>query len=114
MLPIIAVQNMCITGKFDFTYVQTVLMTCFSFKELLQRPRAEKENISYPLFAAIVTLPLSYVGWMETTQCSSFVRDYLYGHVVYDAYIPISILMWYLLCYAHAKSSEKRFKAKIA
>lgn len=114
MLPIIAVQNMFITGKFGFTYVQTVLMTCFSFKELLQRPQAEKENVSYPLYAAIVTLPLSYVGWMETTQCSRFVRDYLYGHLVYDAYIPISMLIWYLLCYAHAKSTAKLFKAKFA
>jgi len=112
MLPIIAIQLLLVTGNYGFTYVQTVLMICFSLKELAQRPLAEKENVSYPLFATIVTLPVSFVGWMETTQCTNFVKDFLYGHVVYDAYIPLSILIWYVLCYAHAKSAGQVHTAK--
>jgi hypothetical protein len=95
------VGNALVPGNFGFTYVQTILLLAFSMNQLL-RPSSEKDYFyaTYPLF---VGFPLTLVGWMESTQCSNFVRDYMYGHVVYDAYIPIATLVWYLVCYARVQ-----------
>jgi len=80
----------------QFTYVQTVLMIAFSVNQLL-RPRHEKD-LPYVLYSVLVSLPVSFIGWMESMFCSTFVKDLLYGHVAYDAYIPLAILVWYTLC----------------
>jgi len=83
--------------RFGFTYVQTVLLIVFSTNQILL-PRNEKDQ-SYALYGWMVSVPVSLVGWMESTQCSSFVMDRLYGHLVYDGYIPVAILGWYLGVY---------------
>merc|ERR1719215_259494 len=85
-------------SRFGFTYVQTVLLLLFSTNQLLLP--AEEKGRSYALFGIIVSFPVSLVGWVESTQCSVFVKDYLYGHLVYDAYIPCSMLFWYLWVFA--------------
>jgi hypothetical protein len=92
--------QLLVPNQFGFTYVQTVLMLAFSLNQL-NRPVQEKD-FSYAMYAAVVGLPVTMVGWMESTQCSAFVMDYLYGHVVYDVYIPCSMLVWYLTCYHRA------------
>lgn len=91
--------------QFGFTYVQTVLLLAFSVNQLV-RPQHEKD-FHYTLYPIIVSLPLTFVGWMESTQCSSFVKDYLYGHLAYDAYIPIAMLLWYSLCIGRVKQYAK-------
>ena len=95
------VGNTLVPANFGFTYVQTILVLTFSMNQLM-RPASEKDYFyaTYPLF---VGFPLTLVGWMESTQCSKFVRDYMYGHVVYDAYIPIANLAWYLVCYGRVQ-----------
>ena len=95
------VGNTLVPASFAFTYVQTILLLAFSINQL-SRPASEKDYFyaTYPLF---VGFPLTLVGWMESTQCSNFVRDYMYGHVVYDAYIPIANLAWYLVCYGRVQ-----------
>jgi hypothetical protein len=97
----VMVGNTLVPGNFGFTYVQTILMVAFSMNQLW-RPASEKDYFyaTYPLF---VGFPLTLVGWMESTQCSKFVREYMYGHVVYDAFIPIATLTWYLVCYARVQ-----------
>lgn len=92
--------QLVVPGQLGFTYVQTVLMLAFSLNQLA-RPVQEKD-FSYALYPVLVGFPLTVVGWMESTQCSAFVMDWLYGHVVYDAFIPCSMLVWYLSCYSRA------------
>jgi hypothetical protein len=101
-----------VPNQFGFTYVQTVLMLAFSLNQL-NRPTKEKD-FSYALYAALVGLPVTMVGWMESTQCSAFVMDYLYGHVVYDAYIPCSMLVWYLTCYHRAVRANYETSSSIS
>lgn len=110
IMPVVGLQ-LFVPGKFGFTYVQTVIMLLFSCVELVKSP-AEKQDISYPLYACIVGVPVTMMAWLESTQCSAFVRDVLYGHVVYDAFIPLAILVWYLLCYGYVTWSAKAIKAK--
>lgn len=99
------VANLFVQGRFGFTFVQTILLLAFSANQL-NRPKAEKD-FSYAMYPLVVALPLTIVGWIESTQCSIFVRDYFYGHVIYDGFIPASVLVWYLLCYANAKGKVK-------
>ena len=89
--------TICFSAKFGFTIVQTILLIAFSINQLA-RPKIEKDY-AYSLYPMVVGIPLTVVGWMESTQCTKFVRDLLYGHLIYDAYIPISMLIFYILCY---------------
>jgi hypothetical protein len=106
-LVVMAIQAF-IPQVFGFTYVQTVLLVLFSVAQL-SRPSEEK-GFSYALYPAIVGLPLALISFLESTMCSAFVRDWLYGHLVYDAYIPVSIFIWYLLCRKHHLSSVVKDK----
>jgi len=98
--------GLLIPGQFGFTYVQTVLMVLFALNQLVQK----EKGFAYATYSAMVGFPVILIGWMESTQCSNFVKDRLYGHVVYDASIPILILFWYAVCYMHASSTTTKEK----
>lgn len=93
--------------RMGFTYTQTVLFLCFSLNQLMQR-KSDK-TFAYTLYAALVTFPLGLVGWQESMACTNFVIKYG-GHLIYDAYIPISSIIFYLLCYGKAVSENPMVK----
>lgn len=92
-----------------FTCVQTILMMVASINQLF-RPAVEKMDLHYCLYAWIVILPVSLVGWLESTMCLAFVRDVLYGHVVYDALLPASMIAFYLICSQSSNKQQKSIK----
>jgi hypothetical protein len=94
-------------SKMGFAAVQTILLVAFSLNQLL-RPRVEKMDLHYSLFAWMVSFPVTLVGWMESTQCTAFVRNALYGHVVYDAYISLSAIAFYMLCIRNANHQQQQ------
>jgi len=96
-----------VPNQLGFTYVQSVIVAVAALKELSKTPD-EKNHLSYALAPVVIAIPVTLVSWMESTQCSAFVRDYLYGHVVYDASIPLTTLVWYLLCYYYDARTNKR------
>ena len=69
------------------TYVQTIIFLVFSMNQLVRNKK--EKDYSYTTHPWIVGMPLTLVGWMEGTQCTAFVKDRLYGHLVYDAWIPL-------------------------
>jgi hypothetical protein len=83
-------------SRLNFTYVQTILFAAFDINEVM-RPISEK-GFEYGLYPLLLGIPLGVIGWAESTQCSSGIID-LGGHVIYDAYIPISMLIFYLTCW---------------
>jgi hypothetical protein len=89
-----------------FTGVQTILMLTFSLNQLL-RPAEEKMDLHFSLYAWIVSFPVTLVGWMESTQCSVFVKNSLYGHVAYDAYIVVSVIAFYTMCIVNANQQQR-------
>jgi hypothetical protein len=96
-----------VPSNLGFTAVQTILFVAFSLNQLL-RPMNEKRDLHYVLYAWMVSLPVTLVGWMESTMCTVFVRSALYGHVVYDAYISISSLAFYRLCIRNATHHQQQ------
>lgn len=91
-------HSLAVPNAFGFTFVQTILLLLFSSDQMMQdRSSKGLEYFTYPL---MMGLPLTLVGWMESMYCTSFVKDKLYGHLAYDAYIPISSLVWYIMIYA--------------
>jgi hypothetical protein len=96
---------------YGFTYTQTVLLLAFSINQLA-RPRAEKDW-AYALYPVFVGLPLIVVGWMESLACHDWVGPYLYGHVVYDAYIPLAMMAWYTTLYLRNTSTASRSSSKV-
>lgn len=82
--------------SFGFTYTQTILLIAFCVNQLL-RP-VEDKGFAYYIYGLFVSLPLGVVGWLESTMCSSTVI-HMGGHLIYDAYIPLSMLAFYLCCY---------------
>lgn len=97
-----------IPARFGFTYVQTFLLLVSSFYQI-NRSHAEKDFF-YGFFPALVGFPLTLVGWLESTQCSAFVRDLFYGHLVYDGYIAVGAIVFYLICYVKIRSEQLKEK----
>ena len=75
-----------------FTYVQTVLVLTFTFYDLFFRPREDKD-VSYD-WEWVTFVPFMAVAWVESTACTSFLRD-IGGHMWYDASIPSAVLLYY-------------------
>ena len=94
--------------RFGFTYVQTVLMLLHAFSQT-RRPLAEKDFF-YASFPVIVSVPLIFMGWLESTQCSAFVQEKFYGHLLYDGYVGVSLIVWYLVCYSKVQSDTSKVK----
>jgi hypothetical protein len=103
---VVSYIQMDVPTKYGFTYVQTIVMLAYSYNEL-RRSRKEKD-FAYASHPAIVGLPLLAIGWMESLACRAFVRDYLYGHVVYDAFIPTSSMIWYYVNYRRISGSNSK------
>lgn len=99
--------NLLVPQQMAFTYVQTVLFLAFDLSEL-SKPIQDK-TFEYALYPLVVGLPLAAVAWLESTQCENMVI-FMGGHLIYDAYIPIGILVFYLTCYASKASVEKKEK----
>jgi len=91
------------TAAMVFTYVQTVLILSFSLNQTRLETQ-EKSTYFYAIYPLVVSFPTTLVGWIESTQCSSFVREKFYGHLIYDGYIAVSMVVWYLMCYIHVRS----------
>lgn len=110
-LGITVVHSLAVPNAYGFTFVQTVLLLMFSVDQLLQD--AHKKGLEYFTYPLMVGFPLTLVAWMESTQCSNFVREYLYGHLVYDAYIPIASLLWYISMYRICITSKSLVSDKV-
>jgi hypothetical protein len=98
------VHSWVVPADGNFTFVQTTLMVISSVNQLCLSHC--KKGMAYAMFPWISSLPLTCMGWMESLYCNAFVKEHLYGHVAYDAFIPLSILMWYVACYVHSTSSS--------
>lgn len=107
ILPVALVSdigNLFLPRTFGFTYVQTVLMISFSVNQLA-RPIKEK-GVEYALYPAIVGVPLAVIGWLESTTCSNFMIS-IGGHIVYDYYIPIAMIAFYLMSFMRISEKKK-------
>jgi len=108
LIPIAAV---CYTGQvyvplqFSFTYVQTVLLLAFSINQL-SRPTNEKQ-FAYGFYPLISGFPIILIGWLESTCCSRIPLRNIGGHLIYDAWIPVSLIGFYLTCYWTGVSKTK-------
>lgn len=75
---------------FAFTYVQTVLITAFVGRDLAA---AARKDAHYDAWSWCVNVPVVLAGWLEALAC-----DYgliaIGGHVLYDAVIPLSMLVY--------------------
>jgi hypothetical protein len=96
---IVSIGQIDLPAKYSFVYIQTVIFMAFSINELIQPAKAK--DWVYMTFPALVGIPLMTVSWIEALACRVFVRDYLYGHVVYDALLPIGAMVWYYANYLH-------------
>jgi hypothetical protein len=99
-----SIMGAIVPGQFGFTYTQTVLLFAFSLNQLM-RPSEEK-TVEYARYPLMVGVPLSFIAWIESTQCSKFVMG-IGGHLIYDAYIPISVIFFYLVCWKDTKGKSK-------
>lgn len=108
------VSGLFIPKNLGFTYVQTVLFLVFDINEMLKAK--EEKNFEYAMYPIIVGIPTGIVGWIESTMCTKGVID-LGGHLIYDAYIPLGLLAFYMICYVRSQNkiqTEKEGKKKAA
>lgn len=96
-----------IDEKFDFTFVQTVLLLGSGVENLL-RDESEK-TFEYALYSAIFS-PVTIIGWVESISCSNFLIHYG-GHIFYDFYIAIASIFFQLICWNRVRMNNKGLKA---
>ena len=106
------IGNRRIPIHLNFTFVQAVLFLCFSLNQI-SLPALDKNTFAYATHPLIVCIPTSMVAWIESTQCSSLVRDAFYGHVLYDGYIAASMIIWYFLCFVHTRGASSEAKKTV-
>lgn len=92
----IMILHFLLPQKYQFAYVQTILSCAFSINQLA-RPSNEK-GFEYALFTGLVSLPVCFIGWVESTMCSYFII-HLGGHIIYDFWIPLSTIAFYIISY---------------
>lgn len=102
-----AIVHLFVPPQFVFTFVQTVLLIASSLNQIMYIPKEKKGSAVYALFPLMVPFPLCCIGWLESTQCSNFVIN-IGGHLVYDAYIPFSVICFYLICYNLSKKDHSQ------
>lgn len=88
--------------NFAFMYAQTVVLMMDSINELARRK--EEKDFAYAWRPFITGIPIVLISFVESTLCSTFVREMFYGHLMYDAFIPLSVGTWYTICYLHLSS----------
>jgi hypothetical protein len=96
--------------EFSFAYIWITSTLCFSINQLA-RPAKEKDW-SYASHPVIVGIPLNMMTWVEATCCDAFVRDYLYGHAMFDSMLPLSLIAYYVINYLHANHGLFESKVK--
>ena len=102
--------HLTVPVQFGFIYVQALLVVAVSFYQLSSREDNEKDFV-YATYPLLVLAPTILMAWLESTQCTDFVRDKLYGRLLYDAYLAGSVLTWYMLCYLHVCGSVAMSKS---
>lgn len=96
--------------RFVFTYVQTVILLCFSIDQLNQGKAAK--GFEYALFAAVNGVPVILIAWLESTSCTSGLVQALGGHVMYDVYIALGSIVFYVMVYIRQQSMLKNAGSK--
>ncbi|GMI44544.1 hypothetical protein TrCOL_g1520 [Triparma columacea] len=96
---------MLVPISLGFTYVQSVLLLTVAFYEM----KAPSKEPHYNDFSCLVHLPVSLVGWVEGMGCEGFVRG-IGGHVIYDAAIPLGIMIFAVKRRMIASKSNAKIK----
>merc|ERR1719199_479382 len=92
-----ASAGFAVPARFGFTYVQTALTFCFMIGLMVNK------KDKYYTLQGLIFLPISFVPWIEATQCSNFLVHYG-GHLWYDMSIPICILIYFYIVKSSSES----------
>lgn len=94
-----------------FGYVQTIVSIAFHTSQLMLSPD-EKNHREYMTLPIASILPV-VTAWNEALFCTAYFRS-LGGHVLYDASIIISSIVYYADCYrVNVMSSSSRSTGKV-
>lgn len=98
-----------VKDELGFAYVQTIVNMAFHTSQLMLSPdeKNQREYITMPLANV---LPL-VVAFNEAFFCDAYFRS-AGGHVLYDASIIISYIIFYLDCYGVSKESSIKCVSK--
>jgi hypothetical protein len=84
--------------RLGFAYTQSVLFAGLSIDQLLL-PASEKGFV-YTLWPIMTVIPSAVFSWIEATGCTTYpIMVKFGGHVVYDAFMASSYVLFYLICW---------------
>lgn len=86
-----------VNNKLGFAYIQTIVNIAFHVSQLMLSPD-EKNRREYMTTPLSNVLPL-VVAWNEVLFCDPYFRS-VGGHVLYDASIVVSFMVYYFDCYS--------------
>jgi len=95
--------------ELGFAYVQTIVNIAFHISQLMLSSD-EKNRREYMMMPMANVLPI-VVAWNEVLFCDSYFRS-AGGHVLYDASIIVSFIVFYLDCYSFSTKSTSKSLTK--
>ena len=113
IVPVIISGHFCIPPQLGFTYVQTIIYLTFISKELLSKTKDDKSTYAYMILACAF-FPNAIIPYWEAFFCTSGSYKNFGGHVLYDASIPLALVVSYWMIYCHGKKHYPEGKDKLS
>jgi len=83
--------------KFGFAYTQSVLFAGLSVDQLWAQ---NEKGFEYALWPVMTVIPSAIFSWVEATGCTTHpLMTNFGGHVMYDAFMATSFVLFYLVCW---------------
>ena len=91
--------------KFGFSFAQCFFFMSLSFDQMLNVP-SDKKGFTYAIYPLMTVIPSISLAWAEASSCSSSKSMKAYGHLIYDVFMGLSYVSFYVLCKHYFKGSE--------
>lgn len=97
--------------KFGFSYTLIVLFAGQSLDQLFL-PKTEK-GFEYMLWPMLTLLPNFCISVMESTLCTESLAFKTHGHLIFDGYMALSYIIYYLVCWFWNNYINLRVKKRL-
>ena len=99
--------------KFGFAFAQCFFFLCLSIDQLVFVQKEDK-GLAFAVYPFVTVLPNLLISCIEAKTCSTLPLMKAAGHVLYDAYMGCSYVLFYVICKILNERIAKKIKIKSA
>eukprot|EP00978_Attheya_sp_CCMP212_P047809 scaffold434113_cov51-Attheya_sp.AAC.3 len=107
------VGSMMLPMRNGFAYTQTILFVGLSLDQVFFSKYHHQGGFEFALWPLITVLPSTALSWVESLTCTTSFLMKDHGHLVYDAYMSSSYILFYLICWGRSKHYTLKIAPKL-